>query len=192
MDTKTLELLFRGVLNELDPNPHREGLYETPARVAKAFAEWCGGYAVDTSKILRTFEDGAHGYDELVIQHCIPFRSLCEHHLAPFEGIAHVGYLPGERIVGLSKLVRMVDAYARRLQVQERITTQIASRINEDLKPLAVGVIIRASHSCISSRGVRVHGSSATTSAMLGLLRTEASLRAEFVSLCDMAERREK
>ncbi len=188
-----LALLFRQVLEQIEPHNHdREGLKETPARVAKAYAEWCGGYRISPDGLLKTFEDGCNGYDELVIQHCIPFRSMCEHHMAPFEGIAHVGYLPSERIVGLSKLVRVVDAYARRLQVQERITTDIAFCIDRALKPRAVGVILRASHSCISSRGIKAHGSSTTTSCMLGLLRTEPGLRAEFMSLCDMAERERK
>jgi len=138
---------------------------------------------------LKTFDDGAEHYDQFVIVHNIPIRSHCEHHSAAIEGIAHVGYLPDRRIVGLSKLARVTDAFARRLQVQERLTYQIAHTIHTELQARATGVIIRATHGCMSTRGVCVHGSTTTTSCMLGVLQEDAGARAEFVELCKMAEK---
>jgi len=175
---------FRDILDIIDPDPDREGLCETPKRVAEAWREWTSGYAQDPVATLKTFEDGAQAYDSLVIVHHIPVFSHCEHHLAPIIGYAHVGYLPSHRIVGLSKLARVVDIFARRLQVQERLTVQIATCIHETLGAQATGILIRASHGCMSSRGVRVHNSLTTTSCMLGKLRQEDALRAEFMSLC--------
>ena len=184
----TLEACFRRVLNVIDPDPERGGLVETPGRVARAWVEWTGGYDVDPVTLLKTFEDGAEAYDSLVIVHRIPVYSTCEHHLAPIVGYAHVGYLPSDRVVGLSKLVRVVDAYSRRLQVQERLTTQIADCVQDTLQAKATGVLIRATHGCMSTRGVRVHSSSTTTSALRGLLSTNDALRAEFMSLCQSAD----
>lgn len=180
---------IRNLIRMLGDNPEREGLRETPARVARAWKEWASGYGQDPGAILKYFEDGAEGVDELIIVHNIPVISKCEHHLADIVGIAHVGYIPFQRIVGLSKLARLVDCFARRLQVQERLTNQIADALCDYLSPIGVGVLIRASHGCMSTRGVKIHGSTTTTSAMRGVLRTEASARAEFLSLCRMAEK---
>lgn len=170
-------------------DPSREGLRDTPERVCKAWKEWATGYGQDPSAILKTFEDGATDVDELVVVHNIPFISKCEHHLADMIGIAHVGYIPNGRIVGLSKLARLVDCFARRLQVQERATTQIADALMAHLQPVGVGVLVRASHACMSTRGVKVHGSVTTTSAMRGALMDKAVARKEFLDLCRMAER---
>lgn len=189
LDPRRLEFHLTSVLAELDPNPNREGLSDTPKRVAKAWAEWCDGYGQDPAAVLRTFEDGASGYDALVIVHGVPIQSHCEHHLAPFEGTADIGYLPGNRIVGLSKLARVAEIFAHRLQVQERLTTEISDCIHNELDARATGVIIRARHTCMSSRGVRAHGTITTTSAMRGLLQNDASLRAEFMALCAEARK---
>ncbi len=169
-------------------DPHREGLKETPARFLSAWKEWASGYGVDPADVLKAFEDGADGYDEMVIVHNIPVISKCEHHLADIVGHAHVGYIPNGKIVGLSKLSRLVDIYARRLQVQERLTVQIADAIVKHLDPKGVGVVIRASHGCMSTRGVKVHGNATTTSAMRGALMTKEEARKEFIDLCRMAE----
>jgi GTP cyclohydrolase I len=181
--------LIEMLLKEIDPTGPRDGTAETPMRVAQAWRHWCGGYAISKpEELLKSFKDGSEKYDDLVIVHNVPIYSMCEHHLAPFVGHAHIGYLPGGRVVGLSKLGRVADAFARRLQVQERLTQQIANCIDAALHPAAVGVIIRARHSCMDSRGAAIHGSVTTTSAMLGLLREETALRAEFLQLCQMAE----
>ncbi len=180
--------LIKGLIQMIGDDPNREGLRDTPTRVAKAWKEWASGYGQNPKEILKCFEDGADGVDELVIVHNIPVISKCEHHLADVVGIAHVGYIPSKRIVGLSKLARLVDCYARRLQVQERLTNQIADALVEHLAPIGVGVLIRASHGCMSTRGVKIHGSTTTTSAMRGAIKNEASARAEFISLCRMAE----
>lgn len=165
----------------------REGLAETPARFIKAWSERLSGYKVDTPELLKTFEDGKT--DEMVIVHGIPVISMCEHHCADIIGIAHVGYVPGGRIVGLSKLARLVDAFARRLQVQERLTSQVADALMAPpVLAQGVGVLIRATHHCMSTRGVRIHGSTTTTSAMRGVLLTKPEARAEFITLCSMAE----
>lgn len=184
-----LEGCILRLLECVGEDPTREGLLETPTRVAKAYQVWLGGYEIDPASLLKTFTDGAEGAGELVIVHNIPVFSMCEHHMAPFTGIAHVGYIPNGKIVGLSKLARLVDAYARRLQVQERLTQQIANTLVEALQPIGAGVIIRATHTCMSSRGVKVSGSTTTTSAMRGALMDEASARAEFMQLCFAAER---
>lgn len=193
LDTKkalgaaTLEDLFGEVLTRLDPDPSRQGIAETPARAAKAWRYWCSGYAEDVDAHFKSFEDGAEGYDEMVIVHNIPVLSHCEHHLAAITGHAHVGYIPNGRVVGLSKLARVVDALSRRLQVQERLTVQIADAIEKNLAPAGVAVIVKAGHGCMSSRGVRIHGSVTTTSALRGALH-EGPARAEFLSLCAAAE----
>jgi GTP cyclohydrolase I len=183
------EDIIRQLLIHIGENPDREGLKETPTRVLKAWKEWATGYGQDPAAILKSFEDGAKGCDELVIVHNIPVISKCEHHLADVTGIAHVGYIPNGRIVGLSKLARLTDMFARRLQVQERLTVQIADALIEHLKPIGVGVLIRASHACMSTRGVKIHGSVTTTSAMRGALLTKPEARKEFMDLCAMAER---
>jgi GTP cyclohydrolase IA len=186
------EDLFRALLAYVGDNPDREGLKETPARVAKAWKEWCSGYSQTPEEVLKTFEDGAEGASqsgEFVIVHNIPIVSKCEHHLADIVGHAHIGYIPNGRIVGLSKLARLADVFARRLQVQERLTNQIADALEKFLAPVGVGVLIRAHHGCMSTRGVKIHSSTTTTSALRGVLRNEGSARAEFMSLCAMAER---
>jgi GTP cyclohydrolase IA len=161
--------------------PDREGLSDTPARVVRAYEEWFGGYDQDPAEMLkRTFEE-VGGYDEMVVLRDIPFQSCCEHHMA-IEGMVHVGYLPNDRVVGISKLARVVEAYARRLQVQERLTTQIADSIAEVLKPRGVAVIVKASHACMTTRGVRKHGVSMVTSRMLGAFREKPVTRAEFLA----------
>lgn len=183
------EGIIRALLTAIGENPDREGLRDTPARVMKAWAEWAEGYRVDPANVLKAFDDGAENVDEMVIVHGIPIVSKCEHHLADIVGTAHIGYIPNGRIVGLSKLVRLAEVFARRLQVQERMTNQIADALDQHLKPLGVGVLVRAAHGCMSTRGVRIHGSSTTTSAMRGVLRTDPAARAEFLGLCEAAER---
>lgn len=161
----------------------REGLQETPSRAAKAWMEWTSGYDQKPEDILKEFKDGAENYDELVIVKDCPVMAFCEHHMAPFTGVAHVGYIPDKRIVGLSKIPRLVDMYARRLQVQERMTTQIADALETHLKPRGVAVVLQCSHSCMSSRGIKAVGSVTTTSAMRGLLMDDHAARAEFLRL---------
>lgn len=190
-DTSAEDIVVR-LLQRIGEDPSREGLLETPRRVIKAWEEWAIGYKMDPKSVLKTFEDGAEGTNELVIVHNIPVVSKCEHHLADISGIAHVGYIPSGKIVGLSKLPRLVEVFSRRLQVQERLTQQIADALVEHLNPVGVGVIIRASHACMSTRGVKIHGSVTTTSAMRGALLNQQGARAEFLSLCDAAERRDR
>jgi len=185
-DESATDIVTR-LLQYIGEDPDREGLKETPKRVLKAWEEWATGYKTNVSEIFKTFEDGA--CDEMVIVHNIPVISKCEHHLADIVGHAHVGYIPNGRIVGLSKLARLVDAFSRRLQVQERLTTQIADALEKHLVPIGVGVLIRASHACMSTRGVKVHGSDTTTSAMRGALMQKGPARQEFLDLCRMAER---
>jgi GTP cyclohydrolase I len=177
------------LLQFLGEDPHREGLKDTPKRVLKAWKEWGQGYQQDPKSVLKSFTDGAKGVDELVIVHNIPVISKCEHHLADITGIAHVGYIPDGKIVGLSKLPRLVDLFARRLQVQERLTNQVADALVEGLAPKGVGVVIRAAHACMSTRGVKIQNSVTTTSAMRGALLEKGPARQEFLSLCDAAER---
>lgn len=177
------------LLQYIGEDPSRGGLKDTPARVVRAWKEWATGYDQDPAEVMKTFEDGAKGYDELVIVHNVPVISKCEHHLADIIGHAHIGYIPNGKIVGLSKLARLVDMFARRLQVQERMTNQIADVMVEHLNPIGAGVIIRATHACMSTRGVKVHGSVTTTSAMRGALLEKVAAREEFISLCRMAER---
>ena len=179
--------IIKDLLSELVDDHDREGLSETPKRVADAFEFWLSGYGQDPASVLKTFEDGAQDYDEIIFQGGIPFFSLCEHHLAPFFGVAHIAYLPGNKIVGLSKLGRLLDIFARRLQVQERLSTQVAKALMSNLQPRGVAVVIQARHLCMESRGVRKIGSVTTTSVMLGLLREAPEVRAEFMSLLSMA-----
>ncbi len=164
-------------------DPHREGLRDTPARVVRAYEDWCSGYKIDAADYLRrTFEEVA-GYDEMVILRDITFESHCEHHMAPIIGRAHVGYLPHNKVVGISKLARVVDVYARRFQVQEKMTAEIASCIADVLKPRGVGVIIEASHQCMTTRGVHKSGVSMVTSTLLGSFREDPRTRAEFLGI---------
>jgi GTP cyclohydrolase I len=169
------------MLQLIGENPGRDGLLNTPGRVVRALVEMTAGYAMDPEKILAT--TFAVAYDELVVLKDVHFVSLCEHHMLPFAGVAHIGYLPGERVVGLSKMARLVQCYAQRLQVQERMTRQIADAMQVHLKPLGVGVVVQASHSCMTCRGVRQESANMVTSAMLGRVRENESLRAEFLRL---------
>lgn len=174
---------WRRLLQSIGEDPDRPGLVETPHRLVKAWDFWTSGYKQDPADILKVFEDGAEQYNELILVRDIPVYSHCEHHLAPFFGHATVGYTPKGRIVGLSKLTRLVDCFAKRLQVQERLTIQIADALMSHLQPRSVGVVIRCRHLCMESRGIRVPGEDTLTSAMLGELQTNLALRTEFLSL---------
>lgn len=161
----------------------REGLKETPARVEKAWAHWTSGYGKNAADILKVFEDGADGYDEMVVVKDVPVYSKCEHHLADIFGRATIAYIPHRRIVGLSKLSRLVDMHARRLQVQERMTNDIAHDLDTHLRPLGVGVLIRARHMCMESRGLCQQGHHTITCALRGALKEQPAARAEFMKL---------
>ncbi|EKM98895.1 GTP cyclohydrolase I FolE [Acidocella sp. MX-AZ02] len=164
-------------------DPTREGLLDTPKRVAKSYAEFFKGYEEDPVEILsRTFEE-TEGYDEMILLRDIRLESHCEHHMVPITGKAHVAYLPGKRVVGISKLARVVDAYAKRLQIQEKLTAQIANTIQEVLQPRGVAVVIEANHQCISTRGVHKPGVSMITSHMVGEFRDNPSTRREFLAM---------
>lgn len=167
-------------------DPGREGLRDTPGRVVRAYRDWFSGYLTDPADYLRrTFEE-VEGYDEMIVLRDIEFESHCEHHMAPIIGRAHVGYLPTNKVVGISKLARVVDGYARRFQVQEKLTAQIARCINDVLKPRGVGVVINAIHQCMSTRGVHKRGVSMITSKMLGNFREDARTRNEFLRFIDI------
>ena len=174
---------IRTLLRWAGDNPEREGLLDTPARVARAWKEYCAGYDEDPAVHLqRTFEEVA-GYDEVVLLRDIPFHSHCEHHLAPIVGTASIAYLPTDRVVGISKLARVLHGYARRLQIQERLTAEIAQCIWDNLRPQGVAVVIKAQHGCMTGRGVRTHGVDMVTSKVLGCFRDNASSRKEVLSL---------
>ncbi len=174
---------WRRLLSHLGENPDRQGLIDTPQRMEKAWRHWTSGYGQDPADILKVFEDGAEQYNELIVVRGIPVYSHCEHHLAPFFGTATIGYTPNGKIVGLSKLTRLVDCFARRLQVQERLTIQVAETLMEHVAPLSVGVVIRCRHMCMESRGVQASGEETVTSALLGEMRTNLALRSEFLAL---------
>jgi GTP cyclohydrolase I len=178
VDLEAVERAVVDLLRGLGRDPDGPHLAETPRRVAAAYAELLTAPQFD----LTTFPND-EGYNELVLATAIPVQSLCEHHLLPFSGVAHIGYLPGERILGLSKLVRVLDLFARDLQVQERLTQQVADWLQENLAPRGVGVVIEAEHQCMSLRGVRARGARTTTSALHGLLREDARSRQEFFAL---------
>src|SRR3984893_11011461 len=167
-------------------NPDREGLLGTPARVARAYEEWFAGYFENPLEYLkRTFEE-VGGYDEVVLLRDIEFESHCEHHMAPIIGRVHIGYLPRNQVVGISKLARLVDVYAKRLQIQEKMTTEIAKCLNSVLKPFGVGVVVEAAHECMTTRGVHKSGVTMVTSCMLGIFRTQAETRQEFLSAINL------
>ncbi|GAN62280.1 GTP cyclohydrolase I FolE [Acetobacter indonesiensis] len=177
------EKAVRTLLRWAGDNPDREGLHDTPSRVVRAYEEFFEGYETDPRTLLeRTFSE-VEGYDEIVLLRDIRFESHCEHHLAPIIGRAHVAYLPRNRVVGISKLARVVDAYARRLQIQERLTAQIANTINDVLEPQGVAVIIESSHECMTTRGVHRPGVSMVTSSMLGVFRTNSDTRRELMAM---------
>lgn len=171
------------LLQHIGEDPSRGGLLDTPRRVLKAWQHWAGGYGADIPSILKTFEDGADSCDEMVVVKDIPFYSHCEHHLAPFFGTVTVAYVPNGKIVGLSKLSRVVSAFAHRLQVQERLTNQIADALQEHLAPLGVGIVVTARHLCMESRGIEQQGSVTITSALRGVMRDSTSARSEFLTL---------
>ena len=175
------ESAVRTLLRWAGEDPEREGLLDTPRRVAEAYGEWFGGYAIDPDAYLaRTFEE-VEGYDEMIVLRDIEYESHCEHHMAPIIGRVHVGYLPAGRVVGISKLARVVEAYAKRFQVQEKMTAQIAGCIQRALAPLGVGVVVEGAHECMTTRGVHKRGVSMVTSRMLGSFRDDARTRAEFL-----------
>ncbi len=177
------EEAVRTLLRWAGDDPSREGLVGTPERVVRAFEEFFAGYAIDPTELLqRTFEE-VEGYDEMVVLRDIRFESHCEHHMVPIIGTAHVGYLPSRRVVGISKLARVVDAYAKRLQIQEKLTAQIANTIDRVLQPLGVGVVIDSQHHCMTTRGVHKPGASMVTSRMLGAFRDDPQLRREFLAM---------
>lgn len=176
------ENLIREILIAIGENPDREGLLDTPKRVVKSWKEIFAGYHEDPKTILSTvFEDGA--CEEMVILKDIEFQSTCEHHMLPFIGKAHVGYMPNGKVVGLSKLARLVDCFAKRLQIQEKMTKEISEAINTHLQPHGVGVVIEAHHQCMSCRGIKKQNTTMITSSMLGLLRKEPIVRQEFLGL---------
>jgi GTP cyclohydrolase IA len=184
-DREQAEEAIRVLLRWAGEDPAREGLVDTPARVAKAYEDWFSGYRQDPVRYLRrTFEEVA-GYDEMIVLRDIGFESHCEHHMAPIIGRAHIGYLPNSKIVGISKLARVVEAFARRFQVQEKMTAQIANCIEDVLKPKGVGVVVEAVHQCMTTRGIHKSGVSMVTSQMLGTFRKDARTRAEFLRMID-------
>ena len=184
------EAAVRTLLRWAGEDPEREGLLDTPQRVVDAYTDWFSGYAIDPRDYLRrTFEETA-GYDEMVVLRDIEFESHCEHHMAPIIGRAHVGYLPTGKVVGISKLARVVDVFARRFQVQEKMTAEIARCINDVLRPSGVGVVIEAAHECMTTRGIHKRGVSMITSKMLGTFRSDARTRNEFLTFIDIRDRR--
>ena len=180
-----VEAAIRTVIRWTGDDPQRDGLIDTPARVARAFEEFFAGYGEDPALVLKTTFEETNGYDEMIVLRGIPFESHCEHHIAPIIGRAWVAYLPRGRVVGISKLARVVEAYAKRLQIQERLTAQIANVIDDVLKPQGVGVIIKATHHCMTTRGVHKPGTDLVTSRMLGCFRDNPLTRQEFLSMVD-------
>lgn len=174
---------IRRIMQFIGEDPEREGLRETPERVTRALLHWFSGYNQDPAAVLKTFTDGAEGCDEMVVVEEIPFFSHCEHHMAPIFGTAAIGYIPDRRIIGLSKLPRLLEVFARRMQVQERLTNQVAEALMEHLQPRGCGVVIKARHFCMESRGIEKIGSSTVTSALRGVFKTDPSTRSEFLAL---------
>lgn len=178
-----VEAAFRTIIRWSGDDPDRDGLIETPARVARAFGEFFVGYSQDPAAILQKTFDEIEGYDEMIVLRGIRFESHCEHHMVPIIGRAWIGYIPNGRVVGISKLARVVEAYARRLQIQEKMTAQIANTINDVLRPKGVGVIVRAAHHCMTTRGVHIPDTDLVTSRMLGCFRDDPLTRQEFLGL---------
>jgi GTP cyclohydrolase I len=177
------EAAVRTLIQWAGDDPNREGLVDTPSRVVRAYEEFFSGYDVDAIDLLsRTFEE-TDGYDEMIVLRDIRFSSHCEHHMVPIIGKVHVGYLPRKRVVGISKIARLVEAFARRLQIQEKLTAQVANTIDEVLDPDGVGVVIEAAHQCMTTRGVRKPGATLVTSRMLGSFRADPATRREFLSM---------
>ena len=177
------ETAVRTLLSWIGEDPERKGLVRTPARVLKSFGDWYAGYADDPAAILGSIFPDAGGYKDMVALVDIDFESHCEHHMAPFIGKAHVAYVPDGRVVGVSKIVKVVNAFAKRLQVQEKLTQQIADCINDELKPKGVAVVLQASHECMTTRGVYKNDIRMVTSAMLGCFRDDEKVRAEFLGM---------
>jgi GTP cyclohydrolase I len=183
------EAAVRTLLSWAGDDPRREGLLDTPKRVVNAYSDWFSGYGEDPRAYLeRTFEEVA-GYDELIVLRDIDYESHCEHHMAPIIGKVHIGYLPAGKVVGISKLARVVEAYARRFQVQEKMTAQIAGCIQRALNPRGVGVVVEGAHECMTTRGIHKRGVSMVTSKMLGSFRDDARTRAEFLQFIDVGPR---
>ena len=177
------EAAVRVLIEWAGDDPNREGLLDTPARVVRAYEEFFSGYTVDPVSLLsRTFEE-TNGYDEMIVLRDIRFNSHCEHHMVPIIGKVHVGYLPNRRVIGISKIARVIDAFARRLQIQEKFTTEVANTINEVLQPIGVGVVVEGAHQCMTTRGVHKPGGSLVTSRMLGTFRSDPKTRREFLSM---------
>jgi GTP cyclohydrolase I len=187
---KEAEAAVRTMIAFAGDDPNREGLIDTPARVVRAFGEWFEGYRIEPARLLDRIFSEVEGYQEPVVLRSIPLVSTCEHHLAPITGVAHVGYCPQGRVVGISKLARLVHAFARRLQIQERLTRQIAKAIAQALQPRGVAVIIEASHACMSSRGVKEHGSMLVTKCWLGAFETDPELRRDMIDSIRSPEHR--
>lgn len=182
-EAKSIEDSVTRLLQYIGEDPTREGLLETPLRVTKAWKEWTSGYALDPVAVLKQFEDGAEGSDEMIQELNIPFYSHCEHHLAPFFGTVTFGYIPDKRVVGLSKMNRLVEVFARRLQVQERLTCQIIDAFTNAVPCKGAGIIVRARHMCVESRGVRHTGCETVTRAFRGVIKSDSAARAEFLTL---------
>ena len=183
------EAAVRTLLRWAGDDPTREGLLDTPKRVVKAYGDWFSGYAIDPDDYLqRTFEE-VEGYDEMIVLRDIEYESHCEHHMAPIIGRAHVAYLPHRRVVGISKLARVVEAYARRFQVQEKMTAQIAQCIQRALQPQGVAVVVEGAHECMTTRGIHKRGVSMLTSSMLGTFREDARTRNEFLGFIQSTRR---
>ena len=182
-DRKDVEDAVRTLIRWAGDDPDRDGLRETPARVVRSYEEFFSGYAENPVSLLqRTFEE-TDGYDEIVMLRDILFESHCEHHILPIIGKAHIAYLPGHRVVGISKLARLVEVYAKRLQIQEKMTAQIANTIEQELQPKGVAVVIEAAHQCMTTRGIHKAGVTMVTSRMLGAFRTDAKTRREFLAM---------
>ena len=177
------ENAIRTLLRWAGEDPDRQGLLDTPSRVVRSYEEFYAGYSFDPNEILSRTFDETHGYNEMVLMRDIRFESHCEHHMAPIIGVAHVAYIPENRVVGISKLARVVQVFAKRLQIQERFTVQIAKAINETLNPVGVGVVIEAEHECMTARGVNKPGVAMVSSCMLGSFRDDPATRAEFMSI---------
>jgi len=185
-----VEAAVRTLIRWTGDNPDRDGLHETPARVARAFEEFFSGYGQDPADMLqKTFEE-IEGYDEMIVMRGIRFESHCEHHMAPIIGRAWIAYIPNGRVVGISKLARLVEVYAKRLQIQERMTAQIANTIEEVLQPQGVGVIIKAVHHCMTTRGIHKPGADLVTSRMLGCFRDNVATRQEFLTMVEQDRER--
>ena len=177
------EAAVRTLIRWAGDDPDREGLVSTPSRVVRAYEEWFGGYAIDPEEFLRRTFKETDGYDEMVVLRDIRFESFCEHHIAPIIGVAHIAYLPDHRVIGISKLARLIEVYAKRLQIQEKMTAQIANTLNDVLMPKGVAVVLEATHQCMTTRGVHKSGMSMVTSRMLGAFRDNPTTRREFLAM---------